>query len=85
MKSYIDEFVGWSFDEGIAKELFARFRGRARPVALLASELRKSLANIKNAADPMRVVLDIALRVETVLLDPDVDGWAVVEATCKQD
>ena len=66
------EFVGFSFDARIARDLFARFRGRARPVALLAKELRENLTNIKNAADPMDVVLDIALRVETLLLDPGV-------------
>jgi hypothetical protein len=58
---YVRRVVGRPLDDDVVKELYIRFRGRARPVSLLAERIRDAFRD----AD----VLDVAAMTESMLLD----------------
>jgi hypothetical protein len=68
-REYLREVVGASISDALADELFVRFAGRARPVAVLAEYLVKSNVATITDADMFRErVLDVANVCERDLL-----------------
>jgi hypothetical protein len=68
-REYLCDVVGASISDALADELFTRFRGRARPVAVLAEYLVKSkVREIKDDDTFRERVLDVATVCERDLL-----------------